>query len=124
MTARPFEASRVVQGAERLLHQAVRASVNWRSGIAPELYQAELRAYEALSRQDAEQRSFDLLRHVVFRAYHSVPYYKRALDAAGVGPSELRAPDDLRRLPILERSQVQAAGRELWTRGRARLGGA
>lgn len=114
--------SRAGQGAQHLLHQVVRASVNWKSGVTPELFQGQLSAYDALSRPRQAQRSFDLLRHVVFRAYHSVPYYKRALDAAGIGPGELRTLDDLRRFPLLDRAQVQAAGRELWTHGSARLG--
>ncbi|MDI7277104.1 MAG: hypothetical protein QME94_14105, partial [Anaerolineae bacterium] len=40
-------------------------------------------------------------------AYRYVPYYRETMDRLGLRPSDFRAADDLARLPILEREQLQ-----------------
>ena len=40
------------------------------------------------------------LRALVRHAYEEVPYYRRLMDAAGVGPDDVRTADDLPRLPF------------------------
>jgi phenylacetate-coenzyme A ligase PaaK-like adenylate-forming protein len=47
------------------------------------------------------------LRSLVRHAYHRVPYYRRLFDGAGVRPEDIRGVDDLSRIPITERSDVQ-----------------
>lgn len=48
------------------------------------------------------------LRRVVDHAYERVPYYRRLFDAHGVSPSDIRTPDDLRRLPVTTRKTLQS----------------
>jgi phenylacetate-CoA ligase len=48
------------------------------------------------------------LRRVVDHAYARVPYYRRLFDAHGVSPSDIREPDDLRRLPVTTRKTLQS----------------
>jgi phenylacetate-CoA ligase len=46
-------------------------------------------------------------------AYRTVPYYQRAFDAAGIGPGDVRGPDDLRKLPLLNKETIQAERGEM-----------
>lgn len=46
---------------------------------------------------------------MVAYAYRFVPYYRETLNSLGLRPSDFRTVDDLARLPILERRQIQLA---------------
>ncbi|MBD3347913.1 MAG: AMP-binding protein [Candidatus Eisenbacteria bacterium] len=46
------------------------------------------------------------LRKIVEHAYATVPYYGRRWRSAGVGPDDIRAIDDLEKLPVLTRQEV------------------
>jgi phenylacetate-CoA ligase len=50
-----------------------------------------------------------LLRRLGRHAYHHTAHYRRAFDAAGLGPLDLRSPADLARLPLLERADARAS---------------
>lgn len=52
------------------------------------------------------------LRRLIRHAYRHTPYYRRVMDAAGVGPEDVRTPDDLARLPLLERTHARDHGEE------------
>lgn len=52
------------------------------------------------------------LRQMVRHAYERVPYYRRLFDRHGISPKDVRHPDDLRRLPITTRQDLQRAGVE------------
>jgi phenylacetate-CoA ligase len=51
-----------------------------------------------------------LLRRAVAHAYAHVPFYRRAWDAAGVDPRDVRSLADLDRLPIIAAADVRDAG--------------
>ena len=46
---------------------------------------------------------------MVAHAYRFVPYYRETLDRLSLRPSDFRTVDDLARLPVLERRQIQLA---------------
>jgi phenylacetate-CoA ligase len=48
-----------------------------------------------------------LLRRLMRHTYRHVPYYRRRWDELGVSPEDIRTPDDLRLLPILERADAR-----------------
>ena len=49
------------------------------------------------------------LRHVLISAYGSVPYYRQVMQQAGYNPAtDYGGPQDLRRLPILKRQDLQS----------------
>lgn len=48
------------------------------------------------------------LRRFVRHCLDTVPYYRRVLPECGVGPDTIQALDDMQRLPILTKAQVQA----------------
>ena len=47
------------------------------------------------------------LRHTLHHAYASVPHYRRAFDAAGVRPEDLRRLEDLRHFPFTTKSDLR-----------------
>jgi phenylacetate-coenzyme A ligase PaaK-like adenylate-forming protein len=60
---------------------------------------------EALRRMQCEK-----LRALVAHAYRTVPFYRDRFAAAGVGPEDLRTPEDLRAIPVTTKADLQAAG--------------
>ena len=46
------------------------------------------------------------VRDIVAHAYHTVPFYRRAMDARGLRPADLRTSQDLARLPLVEGHDV------------------
>ncbi len=54
-----------------------------------------------------EHHQFGLLREQLLHAYRHVPYYKMRFDEMGITPLEIRSLDDLRRLPILTKRDIQ-----------------
>jgi phenylacetate-CoA ligase len=48
------------------------------------------------------------VRQMVLHAFRTVPYYRELLPRLGLSPADFRTADDLARLPILEREDVQA----------------
>jgi len=47
------------------------------------------------------------LRRLVSHAYRHVPYYREAMDRAGLGPEDIRTIEDLRRMPLLHKDDVR-----------------
>lgn len=45
-------------------------------------------------------------------AYENVPFYHRRLDQAGINPDEIRSVNDLSRLPVTTKSEIQASSPE------------
>ncbi|HWV57705.1 MAG TPA: hypothetical protein VNZ57_09660 [Longimicrobiales bacterium] len=58
------------------------------------------------------------LRAIVAHAYAHSRYYREALDAAGVHPTDIRDVDDLAKLPILEKATVRGRAADLMTAAR------
>lgn len=52
------------------------------------------------------------LRALVHHAYDQVPYYRRMFESAGLGPEDIRRPEDLRHLPVSSREALRAAGED------------
>lgn len=48
-----------------------------------------------------------LLQRMIQHAYNTVPYYKHMLDEYGIDPFSIKCPDDLDKLPILTKEQIQ-----------------
>ncbi|MBN1636661.1 MAG: phenylacetate--CoA ligase [Deltaproteobacteria bacterium] len=56
--------------------------------------------FETLPREALEALQLSRLRQVVARVYHTVGFYRKAFDEAGVTPEDVNSLDDLRRLPF------------------------
>jgi phenylacetate-CoA ligase len=68
---------------------------------------AQLRRGERISLDELTALRTGYLRRVVRHAYLHTGYYRRAFDAAGVSPDDVRSADDIMRLPLLRRDVAQ-----------------
>lgn len=57
---------------------------------------------------DIERAQAERVRRMVGYAYRTVPYYRETFDRLGLKPTDFKSADDLARLPILERAQIQS----------------
>jgi phenylacetate-CoA ligase len=57
-------------------------------------------------REPRERKLHSLVRH----AYDTVPFYRERLDQARIRPDDIRSIDDLRKLPVTDKRDLQAAG--------------
>jgi phenylacetate-CoA ligase len=55
-----------------------------------------------------EHRQSRRLRSIVSHAYYSVPYYREVMDRLGLRPSDFQCAEDLSKLPLLEKTQLQS----------------
>ncbi|MBY0430842.1 MAG: phenylacetate--CoA ligase family protein, partial [Rhodospirillales bacterium] len=65
-------------------------------------------ALETQSRAEWQAMSLNLLRRHLQHAYQGSPYYRRAFDAAGVHPDQVKSLDDLRRFPFIDKQVVRS----------------
>lgn len=70
---------------------------------------AALERSQWLDRESLERRQLDELRLLLRHAYAHTRFYRDRLDAAGVGPDEIRTLADLARIPILDRDTTRAS---------------
>jgi phenylacetate-CoA ligase len=70
---------------------------------------ASLRRSERASVDELNAIRVGYLRRLVRHAYHHTVHYRRAFDALGVTPDDVRSADDLRKLPMLPRAVAQAS---------------
>ncbi len=63
--------------------------------------------FETLPREALEALQLKRLQQVIRRVYHTVGFYKRAFDEAGVTPDDIRTLDDIRRLPFTTKQDLR-----------------
>jgi phenylacetate-coenzyme A ligase PaaK-like adenylate-forming protein len=76
-------------------------------GLAPR--PGDLDPIETASRDAITALQSERLRWSLAHAYENVPHYRRAFDAAGVRPEDLREPGDLRRFPFTAKADLRAS---------------
>lgn len=59
------------------------------------------------TRQDLENLQLQRLTQLLWHAYQHVPYYRRQMSKYGLHPRDIQSIEDLRRLPLLEKSDVR-----------------
>ncbi len=84
-------------------------------------YLREFEASQYLPPDELRELNWQRLKAILHHAYDKIPYYRKSFDAAGVTPHEVNSEDDLLRLPILDKRQVQDRLDELvvpdWPKG-------
>jgi len=73
---------------------------------AAELYR--LKRNEWLKPRDLARLQWRKLKRVLKHAYENVPYYRRLFQTAGIRPEDIKSHEDLAKIPITTRSQIQA----------------
>ncbi len=66
-------------------------------------------ALYASPRPEREASADSRLRALLEHAYANVPHYRRKFDSVGLVPADIRTMQDLRRLPITTKAEIQAA---------------
>ncbi|WP_080799534.1 phenylacetate--CoA ligase family protein [Arabiibacter massiliensis] len=51
------------------------------------------------------------LKNIVAHAYRTVPFYRESMDEAGVNPASIKTAEDLKRLPVIDKSTVRSQPR-------------
>ncbi|MDW7675938.1 MAG: phenylacetate--CoA ligase, partial [Bacillota bacterium] len=63
--------------------------------------------YECMSREEMREVQLERLRQTVERVYHNVPYYRSAMQEKGVEPGDVRALEDLAKLPFTTKQDLR-----------------
>ena len=71
-----------------------------------ETYNLTMRA-QWLGRPKIQEIQERKLRHMVRQAYNNVPFYKRLFDEAGISPANVNTLDDLKKIPVTTKSDLQ-----------------
>jgi phenylacetate-CoA ligase len=100
----------VVEPWRRALFGAFCATMpvhKWQIRRSARWYYDELRQSQWLGPAELRELQERKLRALVNQAYYHVPFYRELLDGAGVKPSDVRTLEDLRRLPLLDKTTVR-----------------
>lgn len=63
--------------------------------------------YETMPRQELKVLQLERLQSTLNRAYLNVAHYRRALDAAGILPEDIKTLSDIRKLPFTTRGEIE-----------------
>lgn len=63
--------------------------------------------FETLPREALESLQLKRLKQVVERVYHTVGYYRKKFEEAGVAPEDIKGLDDLKRLPFSSKQDLR-----------------
>jgi phenylacetate-CoA ligase len=90
----------------------------WRRGERRQLaYQREFERTQYLSEDDLRHLQWVRLEALLRHAYERCPFYRRRFEQAGLCPDDVRCLEDLRKLPVLEKRDVQLHAAEMIARG-------
>jgi phenylacetate-CoA ligase len=64
-------------------------------------------SYETVKESELRQVQLERLQSTLNRAYLNVAHYRRALDAAGMLPDEIKSLDDIKKLPFTTRQDIE-----------------
>jgi phenylacetate-CoA ligase len=98
------------RGLRRLLFETYFAAMplhKWKITRRTRDLYLELKQSEWMSHEELDELRLTKLQRLLQHAYTHVPYYREALDRAGVHPEEVQSIDDLARLPLLEKEAVR-----------------
>lgn len=83
-------------------------------------YVSRARPFERKSREAIADYQLKRLQHVVRVAAERVPFYRRRFREAGFDPGDLKSLDDLKKLPLLKRSDLKQHFDDLYDQARTR----
>ena len=102
----------------RLVRHVLHPLALWRRGESAQLrWQAEFDRTQWLSADELRDLQSRRLAALLRHAYASCPFYRQRFVEAGLTPDEVRCADGLRRLPVLEKGDIQRHGPEMVARG-------
>jgi len=94
---------------QRLIQYGLFPLSLWRSGDgAQSRHLREFERTQYLSLDELRSLQWDRLNRLLEHAYRTCPFYRERFDEAGLRPSDFRCLEDLKALPPLEKSDIQA----------------
>jgi len=89
----------------------------WRSGEWGELrWLREFERTQYLSADELIALRLRRLQAILAHAFEQCPFYRQRMEQAGLHPADVRSLDDLRHLPLLEKSDIQQHGERMIAR--------
>jgi phenylacetate-CoA ligase len=79
----------------------------WIIGKRARIFYLWLKGLEFTSKDDLERLQLRRLKSLLQHAYLTVPFYKRAFDAAGIKPNQISSLRDLNKVPLLSKQDVR-----------------
>lgn len=79
----------------------------WIIGKQARIFYLWLKGLEFTSKDDLERLQLRRLKSLLQHAYLTVPYYRRAFDAAGIKPNQVSSLRDLHKVPLLSKQDVR-----------------
>lgn len=76
----------------------------------------EIRDIPRWSEEDVRRYQREKLAKLVRHCYDNVPYYRRVFGGLGLTPEDIKSPEDLKRLPVLDKSVIVANKADLIAR--------
>jgi len=80
-------------------------------------YQWQLRKDQWKDSRQLKEIQFKKLKAIVKHAYDYIPYYHRLFSAAKIGPEQIRNFEDMRKIPVLSKQDIQKSFLDMLTRG-------
>ncbi|MCL6612703.1 MAG: phenylacetate--CoA ligase [Peptococcaceae bacterium] len=65
------------------------------------------REFETMPREKLRELQLQRLKSTVERVYGNVPFYRKVMDAKGIGPADIRTLEDLRKLPFTVKQDLR-----------------
>ncbi|RPH33175.1 hypothetical protein EHM92_08350, partial [bacterium] len=81
----------------------------------------ELEASQWYSREQLEELQSRKLQALIRHAYQNVPYYRDLFDRLRLRPDDIKAPADLKKLPVLEKEAVRNCPCDFVARNHSRM---
>jgi phenylacetate-CoA ligase len=90
----------------------------WHRGETAQLrYRREFEATQYLPEEELRHLQWRRLQALLRHAHARCPYYRRRFAEAGLTPDDVRSPEDFRRLPALEKHDIQQHGADMIAEG-------
>jgi phenylacetate-CoA ligase len=101
-----------------LVRHVLTPLVLWRRGERRQLaYEREFARTQYLSHDELRHLQWTRLQALLRHAHERCPFYRHRFEQAGLQPADVRCLDDLRRLPVLEKRDIQVHGADMIASG-------
>lgn len=76
-------------------------------------YLAQLERSQYWSRERLLEHQWSSFRRLVAHAFETCPFYRRSFERAGITPDDLRSPEDVAKVPMITKEDIQAHREEM-----------
>lgn len=101
----------------RVLFNRIRGEIGWVykswRGEIDARYMASLRRSERFGIGRLKELQWKKVKSLIDHAYESVPFYRQQMNDLGARPSDIRTPDDFRKLPTLSKRDLRKRQKDL-----------